>query len=104
MLLAEAKRQRVEFIHSKARMEAAPGHWIELGSSPLRHGQVSHGTVMYSLGLRFFRYSNTSWKMNEPADWNMWRRMRDAGVKVGFLDRVTYTHYVEAHSRADGSA
>jgi hypothetical protein len=35
----------------------------------------------------------------QPADWDMWWRMQRAGVKMGFLDRVTYVHYAEAQWR-----
>ena len=101
VLLAAARVQRVELIFSKAKMEVAPGTWAEIGSEPIRYAQITHGSVLYSLGLRHFCYSNTSWLLEEPTDWNMWRRMRDAGVRIGFLPSVTYVHYLETHKRED---
>ena len=101
VLLGEAKRRRLEMIWSRARCEVQPGQWTVIGSEPLAHAQISHGSVMYSLGLRFFRHSNTCWKLEEPGDWNLWRRMRDAGVRTGFVDRVTYTHYLEGYKRPE---
>jgi GT2 family glycosyltransferase/predicted SAM-dependent methyltransferase len=101
VLLAAARSQQVEMIFSKATMETAPGTWSEIGSEPLRVGQVTHGSVLYSLGLRHFRYSTTAWRLEEPGDWNMWRRMSDAGVKIGFLPKVTFVHYLEDHLRGD---
>jgi predicted SAM-dependent methyltransferase len=100
VLLGEAKRRRLEMVWSKARCEVQPGQWDVLGSEPLEHGRVSHGSVMYSLGLRFFQHSNTAWKLEEPGDWNLWRRMRDAGVRMGFVDHVSYVHYLEGYKRA----
>ena len=99
VLLHAARSQRVELVHSLARMEVAPGVWEVVGGDELRHGSVSHGTVLYAAPLRVFRFSNTSWKLFEPTDWNLWRRMQAIGVRIGHLPQVTYVHYVEAWQR-----
>ncbi len=99
VLLAEAKRRRLEMVYSKANMEVRAGQWAEIGKWPLRHGHISHGSVLYSAGLRFLQHSESSWRLHEPADWNMWRRMRRIGVRMGFLDRVTFVHHIEAYRR-----
>jgi glycosyltransferase involved in cell wall biosynthesis len=101
VLLGAARARRLEMVYSKARRETAPGAWGVVGSEPLRHGRITHGSVLYSLGLRFMRHGATSWKLNEPSDWNLWKRMRRIGVRIGFLDRVTYTHYLEAYRRVE---
>ncbi|MGH9025809.1 MAG: glycosyltransferase family 2 protein [Acidimicrobiia bacterium] len=98
-LLKTAKSGRLEMVYSKARHEIRPDEWCVVGSEPLRMGEICHGSVLYSAGLRFIRHSNTSWKMNEPSDWNLWKRMQRIGVRIGFLDRITYTHYLGAKHR-----
>lgn len=98
-LLDHAKRERLEMVYSKAEMEISPGEIEIVGSVPLRHAHITHGSVMYSLGLRFFTHSLSSWRLDEPADWNMWRRMKRAGVRIGFLDHITYRHYQEGYRR-----
>lgn len=99
VLLAHAKQHRLEMVYSRARCEVAAGVWEELGSEPLAHGHISHGSVMYSLGLRFLEHNPAAWKLPEPGDWNLWRRMRDAGVRIGFADHLTYVHYLEGYKR-----
>lgn len=99
LLLQHARKHRLEFVHSKAEWEERPGEWRTVGSPRLKRGHVAHGAVLYSLGLRFIRHSETSWRRDEPADWNMWRRMRALGVRIGYVNAVTYRHYVEAHRR-----
>ena len=42
--------------------------------------------------------STDCWKYVEPNDWNMWRRMKEADVKIGFLDKVVGKHYKEQTS------
>lgn len=101
VLLTAARRRRLEMVYSKARWEVSPGSWTIVGSEPLEHGHITHGSAFYSLGLRFMKHSCTSWKLNEPSDWNLWKRMRKAGVGIGFVDRLTYTHYLERYRRDD---
>ena len=55
-----------QLVYSKADYETAPGVWRTVGSEPLRYGRIVHGSVLYSAGLRFMSYSNTSWKLGEP--------------------------------------
>ncbi|HLG92797.1 MAG TPA: glycosyltransferase family A protein, partial [Acidimicrobiales bacterium] len=99
VLLDQARRRRLELVWSKASMELEPGRWVEAGSERLRLGSITHGSVLYSAHLRFFAHSLTSWRLGQPSDWNLWSRMRRAGVRMGFVDRLTYVHYLEATRR-----
>ena len=99
LLLAAARSQRVEFVHSVADVEGADGSWTELGEPELREGRVSHGSVLYASTLGFMSFSTTSWKLMEPTDWNVWRRMQEIGVRIGYLPKVTYRHYMEGLDR-----
>lgn len=95
VLLRAVQENDYEMVYGKVLMEVKPDKWAALGSYPLRHGQISHMSALYSARLKFFKYKMDSWKCGEPADWNMWRRMQDAGVKVGFIDKVVGKHYLE---------
>lgn len=99
VLLDGARRMRCEWVFSKARWERRPDEWEVLGAEPLRRYGVAHGAVFYSAGLRFVKYSPTCWRIGEPADWNMWKRMQHLGVRMGFVDEITYVHYVEEGER-----
>lgn len=94
-LLNFALEHNYEMVYGVVRMEVRPDEWINLGSYPLKEGHISHLTVLYQSKLNFFRYDINAWKYEEPADWNMWRRMNEAGVKIGFIDKVVGTHYLE---------
>lgn len=91
-LLTHAIENRLELVWSRTALRRGDAWRVTMGPD-LKVGHISHGSVLYSLGLRFFRHSNTSWKLGEPGDWNLWRRMRDAGVRIGFLDELTYLAY-----------
>jgi glycosyltransferase involved in cell wall biosynthesis len=96
-LLTTAMTGRHEMVYSQAEFETADGSWVVVGEEPLRAGGISHGTVLYSMGLRFLRYSSSCWRLPEPFDWNLWRRMREIGVRIGFLEQVTFRHHESAH-------
>lgn len=93
VLLGAARSRRLEFVHSLTETHFADGTFGRLGAPELTVGQVTHGSVLYSMGLRFLTYSSTCHRIPEPHDWNLWRRMRDLGVRMGFVDAVTYRYY-----------
>jgi hypothetical protein len=100
VLLREVRQRRLEFVWSKAEMEVEAGTWAEVGRWPLACGGITHGSVLYAAGLRFFRHNENTWKLAEPGDLNLWHRMQAAGVKMGFVDHVTYRHYLETYRRS----
>jgi hypothetical protein len=99
VLLETARSRRLEFVWSAAKWEVKPGEWKIVGNGSFHHGSFSHGSVFYASGLRFFRHNERSWKIMQPADWDMWSRMQKAGVIMGFLDQVTYIHFAETQWR-----
>lgn len=98
-LLEATRERRLEMVYSKADDEGRPGEWGIVGKEPLARGDISHGSVLMRSELRFMPYSMTCWKMREPADWNMWKRMQSIGVRIGFLDQVTYRHHLSEAGR-----
>ena len=56
-------------------------------------------SVLYHSKLKFFKYDINAWKYAEPDDWNMWRRMKEAGVRIGFTDKTVGKHYLERTQR-----
>lgn len=98
-LLNFAINNNFEMVYGKVKMEIKNDKWIELGSYPLKLGQISHLAVLYHSKVKFLKYDVDAWKYGEPADWNMWRRMKEAGVKIGFVDKVVGKHYLEGTQR-----
>lgn len=94
-LLDHALANGYEMVYGKVDWETRPGHFEELGSFPPSHGRISRMACMYHSMLSFFTYDIESWKLEEPADWNLWSRMRSCGVKMGFLDKLIGAHYLE---------
>ncbi len=94
-LLEHAQNGMFEMVYGILDMEVKPGKWVKVGSLPLRQSAICHQSVLFHSSLRFFKYDSQSWKYREPLDWNLWRRMKEAGVRIDFLDQVIGRHYVE---------
>lgn len=95
VLLDACRSRGLELAYGVAEMEVEPGVWELRGSAPLREGEIVHAAVLFRHALGFIRHDIESWRLYEPADWNVWHRMRDAGVRVGFVDRVVTRHFLE---------
>lgn len=94
-LLEACRHERHEMAFGIARMQLPWDEWREVGSLPLRCDQICHSAAFYWSGLRFMPHEWNAWKLGEPGDWNLWRRMRGAGVRIGFVPRVVTIHHQE---------
>ena len=95
-LLAVAKARQLEFVYGKAEviehgLVAAPTEVI--GAEPLRIRRITRGSVLYSMGLAFMRYDVECWRIGEPHDWNLWKRIERAGAHIGFHDEIVYRYH-----------
>ena len=99
-VLLNALRAGADFAFGVAMVESAEGAWGLLGSLPLTHGRIVHASVMYTRALGHMRHDPEAWVAGEPGDWNMWRRMRDAGAKIGHVDHPIALHFKEGSSKA----
>jgi glycosyltransferase involved in cell wall biosynthesis len=62
-------------------------------SDPPAVSQFSMMGTIYLKAIDFFRYDEQSWKVEEPADWNLIRRMSAAGVRMSSTKDVVGTMY-----------
>jgi len=99
VLLNFAKKEKFEFVYGSALMERESDVWKEIGEFPIKPGKICHQAIMYNGALDFFKYNLYSWMLNEPGDANMWRRMQEAGVKIGFIKHIVAKHYLEKRKK-----
>jgi len=98
VLLDHAVKEGYEMVYGVVQMEIEPGKWVNVGSHPLKLGSICRLSVLYSARLKFFKDDLNAWKYEEPCDYNLWRRMKEAGVRIGFLNKVVGKHYLERQS------
>jgi hypothetical protein len=82
-------------VYGIVQMEIEPEKWVNRGSYPLMYTQICHSSVLYRSELKFLKYNINSWKYDWGDDWDLWRRMKEAGVRIGFIDKVVGKHYQE---------
>jgi glycosyltransferase involved in cell wall biosynthesis len=92
-LLDALRRSGGDFVCGVAMSEDAGGAWRLRGSPPFARTQVFNGTVMYSSRLIHMRRDPLSWLLDEPADWNLWRRMRDTGASIHHVVAAISVHF-----------
>jgi len=101
VLLNFAMKNDFEMVYGVVEMEKNSGEWIKKGSYPLRSGEICHLAVLYHSKLKFFKHDVCAWKYGEPADWNLWRRMKEAGVRIGFINEIVGKHYLEGTQKGE---
>jgi len=65
----------------------------DIWSYPPQIGQYSSQAAIYMKLLDFFEYDTKSWVVAEPGDWNHCRRMLEAGVNIGTIEKVVGKMY-----------
>ncbi len=108
-LLLHARAHRLEFVYGKSAVvyetsevgAVAPrsADVEAVGSAPLRESEIAQGSSLHSMGLGFIRYDVECWRLDEPSDWNLFRRIERAGARIGFLDEVVHRHYLGERPR-----
>jgi hypothetical protein len=93
-LLTAARANEFEMLYGQLHMRSPDGRWDEeMCTYPPTYEHFGFQASVYVAELRFFEYNTRSWMLDEPGDWNLCRRMLEAGVRIGFLDKVVVEYY-----------
>jgi hypothetical protein len=88
-LLSLALERQAEYAYGKLVQPSGAENF----SFPPEHAQVGMQAAIYLRGLAFFECDTYSWAREEPTDWNVIRRMRDAGVRMAATEEVVARYY-----------
>ncbi len=88
VLLNHSLENNYEMVYGKVKREISSNKWVEMGEYPFKYARICHSSILYNSKLKFFKYDIDAWKYGETDDWNMLRRMKEAGVKIGFINKV----------------
>ena len=93
-LLNKARKDDLELVYGKllAITDDDPDGY-EIGRFPPALGHFGWQGGFYPGALKFFEDEPKSWIIDEIGDWNMCRRMLEAGVRVGWIDQVVTRIY-----------
>lgn len=95
-LLATARGEEAEFAYGRARctLEGAPTG-KSVGAWPPRYGEIDLTASLYNATLREFEHDQACRLLGEGNDWNLVRRMWEAGVRFAFLDREVSSYAMD---------
>jgi hypothetical protein len=96
-LLELALERRAEYAYGGIEQIAGPGHPSYLFAYPPELGQTNMQAAIYLRALDFFQCDSHSWAMDEPTDWNVMRRMRDAGVRMVATPKTVVRYFPRSH-------
>jgi glycosyltransferase involved in cell wall biosynthesis len=100
VLLGQARRTEAEVVYGAFRVlvEGAGETWF--GTWPPRLGDFGFQAAIYHAGLADALYDANAHLLDEPGDWNLARRLLEAGARWDFVDRLVGTYYVDADAAA----
>jgi glycosyltransferase involved in cell wall biosynthesis len=102
VLLERARRTRAELVYGATRVVVDGVGETYFGRWPPELGDFGFQAAMYHAGLSGFLYDVNAYLSDEPADWNLARRMLEAGVRADFADTIVGTYYVDPTDAAFG--
>ena len=104
VLMRAAQEEHAELAYGRMRvlLEGSQGA-TEFGAWPPRAGDFGFQAAIYHAHLKEFQYDMNAWLADEVADWNLARRMWEAGIRFTFVDRIVGTYYVSSgHHHREG--
>lgn len=90
-LLRFAQKGQFEFVYSQMNKQTGIDSWDVIGSAPSDRWRVPHSCAFFRNYLRLFKFDINAWKSGITADRHVWVRMASAGVRAGFVQKVTTT-------------
>jgi glycosyltransferase involved in cell wall biosynthesis len=94
VLLGAAQRSRAEVVFGVSRVDLGDETETWFGGWPPELGNFGFQAAIYHARLPFL-YDANSYLLDEPADWNLARRMLEAGVEFEFIERVVTSYFVD---------
>jgi glycosyltransferase involved in cell wall biosynthesis len=96
VLLRAAQAERAELVYGAMRAVIdRTGVETWFGSWPPQRGEFGFQAALYHAALRDFRYDVMAAEIGEPADWNLCRRMLEAGVRIHYVRRLVGTYHID---------
>lgn len=93
VLLEAARENRCEHCYGRHLVHYRGGEKLEVGGFPPEKGNFVLQTALYHAGLSFFKMQPADYLNWEPNDWSLCRRMLQAGVRFGMVDRILADKY-----------
>jgi glycosyltransferase involved in cell wall biosynthesis len=95
VLVGEALRTEAEVVYGVGQVMIPGGGETYFGAWPPALGDFGFQTAIYHAHLATLLYDVNAYLTNEPADWNLARRMLEAGARFEFVGKIVTTYYLK---------
>jgi hypothetical protein len=85
--------QRVEFSWHPFRAQREAGDWEVIGDGRFSVDQVNSGAVFYHRYFTRFKWDPLAYRLDEPGDWNRFRKIRMLQPRMLFFAEPLLDHY-----------
>jgi glycosyltransferase involved in cell wall biosynthesis len=94
MLLHKAQREQLELVYGNMISIDRETHAIrKVGGFPPQVGNFDYSACLYNKALSIFPFDINSYLYQEVGDTNLIRRLREAGVRMGFVNKYVTKYY-----------
>jgi len=91
ILVEAAQRETADLVWHPFFWRQPDGDWVVHGDGTLEHAQLGLGMMMYHAYLRRIEFDVHSYRLNEPGDWNLIRKLKALRPRTHFVNRpLTY--------------
>jgi glycosyltransferase involved in cell wall biosynthesis len=95
VLVEAARETRAELVYGVSRVRVGDHGETYFGTWPPTLSDFGFQAAIYHAGLTAFLYDVNAYMLDEPGDWNLARRMLEAGVRFEFVERAVTMYYVD---------
>jgi glycosyltransferase involved in cell wall biosynthesis len=82
-----------DFVHGKLLMIKPDGERIILGKHPPERGNITPASFIYNAKYKNIKCNVDPNATEEPGDWNLCRRILEAGANVSFVDDIVSIYF-----------
>lgn len=100
VLLAAARDSHAEVVYGVSRVDLGDEGGTWFGGWPPQLSDFAFQAAIYHAGLSALLYDVNSHLVGEPADWNLARRMLEAGVTFDFVDHLVTVYFARPEDEA----
>jgi len=83
-----------DFVYGNILAIRPNGEQVIIGRYPPEHGHIGGASLIYSSKYKNIKFNTDATATWEPGDWNLCRRVIEAGAKVSYINEVVYIHYM----------
>ena len=95
VLVNAVQTEKADFVWHPHFWRQADGSWLLRGNGNLEHGQVGLGMVLYHAYLGRVKPDVYAYRLKEPGDWNLIRRLKALRPRTCFVDKPLTFFYKE---------